>query len=532
MDNEPEALLAARLIERAAGAPGGVIHLARSPSRAARLAEAARALGEGVEVIHLPAWDCLPYDRVSPSAAVMGERMAALHRMATAPGQRLLVTSVEAAGQRLPEPARAAPLVLRRGETLDAEGMADALRRLGYGSDDDLVDSPGEFGPRGEVLDVFPAREEAAPYRLEVQDGRIAAIRRYDPVTQRSEAESEEVVLPPASEVVALAGEDLPERIPGLEHALAALTPRLVSVFDLWPETEIVAEPEFEEARDRRAAEVADAFRLRIAVGAEEGAPEIVEPARLTLDAAAWKAALKGRRLIHAEAPEEVERPAFLEEDEPEEAFLDLVEQRSAAGCRVALAGAGVRANTLFRLMRRRRGQAPVEVPGWLAFRALPPGIVAWLRAPLTEGFGTEGTVVVAAAEVLPARAPGRERLQRAAFGEATLRPGDAVVHIEHGLASLRGIEAVEAPPRRTAPRFPPPNTCGWSSRTARPASSPPRKSTGSGATARRRKPLPSTPRMAIPGPSAGRRSARRSRRPRARWPRRRRHAMRARRPS
>ncbi|WP_426955831.1 DEAD/DEAH box helicase [Muricoccus radiodurans] len=455
METEPEALLAARLIECAAESAGGVIHVARSPARAARLAAAAQALGEGVAVIHLPAWDCLPYDRVSPGAAVMGARMEALHRLATESGPRLLIASVEAAGQRLPDPAEAVPLVWRCGDALDAEAAGRELLRLGYADADGVADEPGEFALRGEVLDIFPALESAAPHRLEWQDGRIVAIRRYDPLTQRSEAEVEFVTLPPASEYVPGEEATVP-RAAGIEHALPAVIPRLVSVFELLPEAALVLEPEVTEARQRRATEIADAFRLRIALGtADEDAPPLVEPTGLYLDAAAWKAALRGRQVIEATAPEEAETPRPVEEDDPEEAFLELVDARCAAGQRVALAGAGGRAAALIRLLRRHRGAAPQEVPGWLAFRDLPPGTVAWIRAPLLTGFATPDATVIAAAEVLPPRPAGRDRLRGVAFGEAVMRPGDAVIHLDHGLAALRGIERVEAPAAPGAPAAP-----------------------------------------------------------------------------
>ena len=68
-----------------------------------RLADMLAFFAPGLEVVRFPAWDCLPYDRVSPNAAVVSERIAALARLLekrTAP--LLVLTTVNALVQRVP----------------------------------------------------------------------------------------------------------------------------------------------------------------------------------------------------------------------------------------------------------------------------------------------------------------------------------------------------------------------------------------------------------------------------------------------
>src|SRR5947207_85632 len=78
IDAGPEGLVAVRLLEwaRAAGSRG-LIHVARSETRAQRLVRALRGLAPQLEVLMLPPWDCLPYDRAGPSRRIMGQRIAA-----------------------------------------------------------------------------------------------------------------------------------------------------------------------------------------------------------------------------------------------------------------------------------------------------------------------------------------------------------------------------------------------------------------------------------------------------------------------
>ncbi|MBY0339154.1 MAG: DEAD/DEAH box helicase, partial [Acetobacteraceae bacterium] len=90
--------------------------------------------------------------------------------------------------------------------------------------------------------------------------------------------------------------------------------------------------------------------------------------------------------------------------------------------------------------LRRRLG--PVEtVEGWLAIREAPPGAALWLRTALRASFAADGCLVVASAEVLPARPPGPARLP---VEEAPLAPGDVVIHEDHGMARLQGLARVE----------------------------------------------------------------------------------------
>src|SRR5215472_18290631 len=74
-----------------------------------RLATAARAISffaPDIEVLEFPAWDCLPYDRVSPHPAVVAQRMMTLARLARVTGRvhpAVLLTTVNAVLQRVPE---------------------------------------------------------------------------------------------------------------------------------------------------------------------------------------------------------------------------------------------------------------------------------------------------------------------------------------------------------------------------------------------------------------------------------------------
>src|ERR1700691_6423287 len=92
----------------AAGAKPPAISIAVICRDGSRMAMLSRALGffaPDIEVLEFPAWDCLPYDRVSPHAAVVAARMMTLARLARVKGRdhpAVLLTTVNAALQRVP----------------------------------------------------------------------------------------------------------------------------------------------------------------------------------------------------------------------------------------------------------------------------------------------------------------------------------------------------------------------------------------------------------------------------------------------
>ena len=88
------------------------------------LAETVPLFAPEVEVLTLPGWDCLPYDRASPALRVMAERLATLSALqAKRDKPQLLVATASAATQRVLTPFR-----IRQLDAADRRGRADRAR--------------------------------------------------------------------------------------------------------------------------------------------------------------------------------------------------------------------------------------------------------------------------------------------------------------------------------------------------------------------------------------------------------------------
>ena len=445
----PEAALALHLLDQARQAASPVVAILRSAPRLARVAALAHATADGVEVLALPPWDVLPYDRTLPSAAIVGQRMRALTALAQpARGPRLLLTSAAAALQRV-RPARDLPpdRVLRCGDPLDPQALATLLAERGYHAEE-RVDEAGTVALRGQTVELFPAGAPC-PVRLEVADGRIAAIYLFDPATLRSTGFAEQVALTPATEFpldpaeVEDAAEQLahPGAAPEAEDAggdaLAApgLLPRLVPLFDLLPGAPVWTDPE---VGDRWAAaheQAQDAFAATQAARRANPAQGVLpRPARLFLTPAQAAAALTGPRLPPVPPTEAVPAP---------DRIADLVALAKAAAGTVVIAALADPARVAASLARR--GLQAKAAADWAA--AQTAGVHV-LHMDLAEGARLrrqDGTPLL----LIPAGTLLRmHRTARVLQSDNAPRLGDRVVHEDHGVAILTALREVDGEDR------------------------------------------------------------------------------------
>ncbi|NNC75051.1 MAG: DEAD/DEAH box helicase, partial [Acidimicrobiia bacterium] len=143
----------------------------------------------------LPAWETLPFEHVSPNVATMAHRAEAIDGLRAGGG--VVVGSVRAVTQRS-SPTPVAPLVLRRGATVELVDLADTLAGLGYHRTD-RVEARGEFAVRGGIVDVFGAQDDL-PVRIDMWGDEVDELRRFSPSDQRSFEATDILVAYPARE--------------------------------------------------------------------------------------------------------------------------------------------------------------------------------------------------------------------------------------------------------------------------------------------------------------------------------------------
>jgi len=156
---------------------------------------------DGASVEVFPAWETLPFERVSPEVHTMGRRLRLLWQLGgagdgaapgTAPG--IVVAPVKAVLQRLgPWRSASRPLVVGRGERVDAEDLVARLVGLGYRRES-IVEHRGELAVRGGIVDVFPSTADE-PVRIDLWGDEVDRLTRFDVADQRSTTDLDRVEL-------------------------------------------------------------------------------------------------------------------------------------------------------------------------------------------------------------------------------------------------------------------------------------------------------------------------------------------------
>ncbi|HEX7716246.1 MAG TPA: hypothetical protein VF416_03085, partial [Marmoricola sp.] len=155
---------------------------------------------DAVEVF--PAWETLPFERVSPAVDTMGRRLRTLwHLRDPERAPRVVVAPVRALVQRLgPHVADVEPLVVGVGDQVDPAELVDRLVRDGYRREYQ-VEHRGEVAVRGSIVDVFPSTADA-PVRIDLWGDEVDRLGEFSVADQRTTVDRAEVELFPCRELL------------------------------------------------------------------------------------------------------------------------------------------------------------------------------------------------------------------------------------------------------------------------------------------------------------------------------------------
>jgi transcription-repair coupling factor (superfamily II helicase) len=184
-------------------------------------------------VVDFPAWETLPHERLSPRADTVGRRLAVLRRLchpdpsdASTGSVSVVVAPIRSVLQ--PQVAGLGdlePVALRVGDSADFDEVVRALAEIAY-SRVDMVERRGEFAVRGGILDVFPPTEDH-PLRVEFFGDEVEEIRSFAVADQRSlDTVPHGLWAPPCRELL------LTDEVRERARALAAERPELAEILD------------------------------------------------------------------------------------------------------------------------------------------------------------------------------------------------------------------------------------------------------------------------------------------------------------
>jgi transcription-repair coupling factor (superfamily II helicase) len=163
-----------------------VLAAAPTAADAERLAHDLRAFLGDDAVDYFPAWETLPFERVSPSVETMGRRLRTMWRLKEAQKERrIIVSPVRALIQRLgPHVEDVEPVLVRPGEQHDPDELVARLVAMGYRREYQ-VEHRGEIAVRGSIVDVFPSTAEG-PVRIDLWGDEVDRLTEFSVADQRS----------------------------------------------------------------------------------------------------------------------------------------------------------------------------------------------------------------------------------------------------------------------------------------------------------------------------------------------------------
>lgn len=435
-----------------------------------------------------PAWDCLPYDRVSPSLDVVTTRLETLMQLLEDKGPVCVLTSVSALTQRLSPRLSllGESLTLGTGMSFSRETLLMVLTGKGYIRRETVYEA-GDYAVRGSIVDLFPTGA-AYPIRLDFFGDTIETLRTFDPLSQKTIETTQKVDLKPVHEILLNPGtinhfrgryrelfgasrdgvykdplfESVSEGRPyaGMEHWLPLFYETTETLLDYVPHSLCVFDHQAEEAFQHRLDSIRDYYLARLNPITGDSHYRPLPPELLYWTKEEWTGFQNREESVFLSpyvSPDSKDKGGRLSPDfsavryAAQEKLFDAVQSSIAdhqsQGRTVILASStdGSR-QRLERVLEEHGLKNILPVSKWPDPKASPKKVYS-LTFPLDQGFLTPEWLVLTEQDILGdriSRPAHKKKKSDTFFLEANqLATNDLIVHREHGIGRYLGLETL-----------------------------------------------------------------------------------------
>ena len=475
--------------------------IARDDSRAVNFMAACRFFAPDIPVLYLPAWDCLPFDRVSPSRISAARRAATLFALLNIdPNAPLIIVStISAVTQRTPprEVMAKAGFAAKTGQTLEREALQTYLGENGY-SRCSTVMEPGDFAIRGGLVDIFAPGTEL-PIRLDFFGDELESIRHFDVDTQRSIAPLDRADLAPVSEVfvteaatsrfrknyIAAFGGGINQdpiyasviegvKPQGIEHFMPLFYTHTETVFDyIGKEALCVFDALLSEAMQGRQDVIADFFDARQThmeskdsgsgdPGKTAGIFRPLPIESLYISGSCWAEICKDINwrqhtpFIPPDSQDLIDfgaQPArnFSTQRRTEgvnvfDVVVEHIKSLQSAGKTILIAAWTAGSSERLANVLEDHGLVIAQIENGARALELPKGQIKRIVLPIEHGFNLGDLAIISEQDILGDRLVNRGRKRKAKnfiAEAASLQAGDLIIHIDHGLGRYIGLKTL-----------------------------------------------------------------------------------------
>jgi transcription-repair coupling factor (superfamily II helicase) len=395
-------------------AEGGIIHICDGDGLADRIGATIHALNQSANVLVLPSLGPAQFEDVEPSPVTAGRRSSVLRRMAEGKRPILVIGSVEAFSSQVPlrDRMKDAGMRMAVGDRFDEEAVTGFLSGSGYVLDEQVA-APGMAFAQPNLMEIFSAGA-LDPIRINHDGGQVVGIHTYDLSDQRQLEILDEVVVDAVDEWAFASDRGAPKP----SHAMP---------FDYAPSAIIVSE----EGAYRRAE--------RRHEGMERRRKTATSKKGFGLDALRSRIGHEG-----SDVPSFEPAKTFFADASSGRSLRRYIALQRHKGWSVIFAAASKKD---LRTVERRAGLMSRLVSDWQEARDVASGQPAALLMDLDRGFVLleQNTVVIAAADVLGSRATRQDAFNfaRRIDSESRVKMGDAVIHLERGVAIMKGLAEI-----------------------------------------------------------------------------------------
>ena len=464
-----------------------------------RTAELLRNIAPEIDVLKFPAWDTVPYDRVSPNVGIVAERVATLGTLTLNPNskkKRIIIASIGAVIQKLPPSKifRNSIREIRVGGKLDFNDFVHYAVINGYNRVEQVME-PGEYAIRGDILDIFPVGT-SEPLRIDLFDDEVEKIRTFDAFSQRTTGELKNYSFQVVGEVVldnntvknfrtayretfgaVVQSDELYEAISasrkymGMENWLPFFYEEpLPSLFDYLPAAHIVLDRSVDDALLAKEDSIIDYYQARQEALTIKSASEVdtyrpVNPELMFLTSREFSAKIKARRALKITSMSFPESDGIINTGViPGRSFAhaknvnaaqvyaelkDYLSENAKLARIVCCYTPGSR-ERLFALMNEYGIKDMSFADDWGdALKKAAHKKISLLVMNLPHGFRGDGLCLISEQDILGER-QNRKNTKKITSKDfiadvSSLSVGELVVHIEHGIGKFMGLENITA---------------------------------------------------------------------------------------
>jgi transcription-repair coupling factor (superfamily II helicase) len=498
----PEGADALTIAEIAKNSASGLLHIARDERRMEHMEHAVKFFAPEIRIIKIPAWDCLPYDRISPSIHTANKRAEALCELVSLKnkGSTLILTTINSILQRIPPGNLLAEMtfIATPGDKINREDLINHLIRSGYIRSANANEA-GEIAVRGSIIDIYPSGMNQG-IRLDFFGNTLESIRNFDPLTQISGNKRDSIKLMPASEIIidkqtigcfrnsyrklfgTTAGDDpLYDAISegrqyaGMEHWMPLFYEKMETIFDYLPGCTVSLDHLSEEAEAERFALIRDYFEARKTAHKNElgegSSYNPIPPDMLYLNEEDWARKLDGHRVVRINpfaAPEANQnniihfpyRPVIdfatmsktsnkntfeLMKEFLAERKLQSSKDKKTTRNLISCFSEGSRER--MRSMLDEHDLHTILVDKWADASDVKGKSIGLMILDLENGFQSDEFIIISEQDLLGERLGQRRATKKRAENfiteAASLAEGELVVHKEHGLGRFEALETL-----------------------------------------------------------------------------------------